>query len=102
MAAHCYKQYFNNIKFWVQKLGMLRQLIYSVRLPQRATSYEKFVVASILYTEHKEHVGIAHDLTKSLVVIDIKIVVLVCFDVLFCKISLNIIVLVGFLRKSKY
>ena len=28
-----YKQFFNNIKFWVQKSGTIGQLIYSVRLP---------------------------------------------------------------------
>ena len=34
------KQFFNIIKFWVQKLGTIRQLIYSVRLPHGATSWE--------------------------------------------------------------
>ena len=27
--------FFNHIKFWVQKLGTIRQLIYSVKLPHR-------------------------------------------------------------------
>ena len=40
-----YMQFFTNINFWVQKSGMIGQLIYSVRLPHGATSCEKFVVA---------------------------------------------------------
>ena len=40
-----YKQFFNNIKFWVCKSGTIGQLIYSVRLPHGATSWKKLVAA---------------------------------------------------------
>ena len=39
------KTFFNIIKFWVQKSGTIGQLIYSVRLPHGASSWEKFVAA---------------------------------------------------------
>ena len=56
------KPIFNNIKFWVQKLGTIGQLIYSVRLPHGATTWEKFVAACDYCTTgvSEDHAKCAH------------------------------------------